>query len=331
MPPTHILILIHGMTTVTESGDHSVEYADLWAKIVARRPALASAFDARIQVEWGHRPRNVPPGGLRDDQQLTDAENFISEQVRFANVHDDPSPQNHVLGFGAELFSKFVTRHVTDPIKETVEVFGITDVLYYCSAEGEAAVRAAVYTQVLAGLEPLRGHADVRLHVVAHSLGVTVAHDSLFGLFAPEEVLTGGAPGFLTNTKAPPEARDQYAFWRGRAREARTLTLASKSRSASQLPLFAMRKQALVNQLAGGQRLDPTVIGLPPNGPVKWKLFYDVDDILGFPTRRLYQPTSVIEEFQVDTDWRPNLAHTAYWANDKVAEETAKLLEANLP
>jgi hypothetical protein len=39
-------------------------------------------------------------------------------------------------------------------------------------------------------------------------------------------------------------------------------------------------------------------------------MFYDVDDVLAFPARRLYDPVPTIAEFQVDSDWRPDLAHS---------------------
>ncbi|MCW3053389.1 MAG: hypothetical protein JWN14_2559, partial [Chthonomonadales bacterium] len=95
-------------------------------------------------------------------------------------------------------------------------------------------------------------------------------------------------------------------------------------------PLTLMRKQTLVNRLAAGNTIDPTVLGMPVTGPVKWRIFYDVDDILGFPARRLYDPMPTIEEFQVDTDGRPDLAHSKYWTNATVLQKIAELLQHNL-
>jgi hypothetical protein len=96
------------------------------------------------------------------------------------------------------------------------------------------------------------------------------------------------------------------------------------------LPLMMMRKQKLVDRLADGGRLDPQVLGVPLAGPVKWKLFYDVDDILAFPARGLYERSTTIEEFQVDTNWRPDLSHGAYWTNATVLREMVDLIRSNL-
>ena len=82
--------------------------------------------------------------------------------------------------------------------------------------------------------------------------------------------------------------------------------------------------------LAQGQRLDPTVIGVPKSGPPKWSIFYDVDDILGFPTRRLFDARGTIKEYEVDTGLNPLDAHGRYWTNRFVVTEVAKLIRQNL-
>ena len=157
---------------------------------------------------------------------------------------------------------------------------------------------------------------------------MTVAFDFLFGLFAADEV-TGGEPDFIGEAQGEAEAIERYLFWRGRAREG-GLVLASKASTGGQLPLLLLRKQALVDRLSVGEFLDPSVIGVPGRGDVRWKIFYDADDILGFPTRRLFDAEGTIQEFQVDTDWRPDLAHSRYWTNDRVLDEMAKLIADNL-
>ena len=52
--------------------------------------------------------------------------------------------------------------------------FGVTDVFYYVSPEGEDHVRATVYHQVLSQLADYKDHPDVHLHLIGHSLGVTL-------------------------------------------------------------------------------------------------------------------------------------------------------------
>jgi hypothetical protein len=330
MAKRNVLIMVHGMTPEPDPGDHIDEYEKFRKKLNSRQPRLRDEIDAQIGVEWGHEPRTVPPGGVGPDQRITAAENAIKERVSFDKVRKDRSRDNHLLpGFG-ELFSRVLTRNLTTPIKERVLLLGVTDAFYYCAPDGEKAVRNTVYGQILKGLQPFEADEQVRLHVIAISLGVTVAFDFLFGLFAPSSHWEKDKPDFVRETEDPSQAK-AYTEWRKRAQDG-ALILASKSSMASQIPLLVMRKQKLVDGLAltPPQLLDPTVISVPKDGQPRWKLFYDVDDILAFPTRRLFDARGTIQEYQVDTDWRPDLAHTRYWKNEIVQKETADLIVQNL-
>jgi hypothetical protein len=148
-------------------------------------------------------------------------------------------------------------------------------------------------------------------------------------LFAPCETLRGKTPGFLSNAQAANEDKLDFEFWREQAACGR-LTLGSKVSAASQLPLLVMRKQGLVDQLARGELLDPSVIGITPGGPVCWRLFYQVEDILGFPSRLLFRDASRIEEFEVFNSLLPPSAHTGYWGNEFVVNAAAELIKSRL-
>ncbi len=91
-----------------------------------------------------------------------------------------------------------------------------------------------------------------------------------------------------------------------------------------------MRSLHVVQLLAQGQRLDPRVIGVPQSGPPKWRIFYDVDDILGFPTRRLFEAQGTIQDYEVETGLYPTDAHGKYWTNPDVLASVAQLIERNL-
>jgi hypothetical protein len=58
-------------------------------------------------------------------------------------------------------------------------------------------------------------------------------------------------------------------------------------------------------------------------------LFYDADDVLGYPSRGLYEPNGAIKEFQVGTGAMPEKAHDGYWKNETVIKEVAELIESN--
>lgn len=333
MATENLLILIHGMTPDREPGDHANEYGKLRRELADRKPRLGTTFDDlhTIAVEWGHEPQVPPPTGLRPDQLLTRAENAIRDRVAFAKVRQNAGPDDHLMGGLSEFFSKILLRQLTTPIKETILLLGVADVFYYCSFEGEQAVRRTVYTQFLEGMKPFRGAEEVRLHVVGQSMGATVAFDFLFGLFAPDTEFPDGVPGFVRENPDLEAAGEEFMDWRARAQDG-TLLLGSKTTTGAQIPLMQMRKQKLVERFAARPfvPLDPTVIGVPREGTPRWKLFYDVDDVLGFPTRSLFDARGSIQEYQVDTDWRPDLAHVRYWKVDRVLDETAALIESNL-
>lgn len=335
----NILVMLHGITLDAEPRDHQATYDTLWAALQRWQPRLSEALVTPLGLEWGHEP--PPPANLRPDQLITRAENFINEQTSYTAVKADPSPYNHVLDHKdelgrfhlSELASKLLLRpYVITPFKEKVMVRGFTDVLYYCSPDGESAIRRAVYTQFLNGLAPYAAVDQVRLHIIAQSLGVTVAFDFLFGLFASDRHFPGGVPGFVRENQDDPLLQpfiEAYEFWRERRKDG-GLILGSMSSTGGQLPLMMMRKQALVERMARGERLDPQVIGIEPGDPLKWKLFYDADDALGFPARRIFESQRAVQEYEVDTHWRPDLAHTLYWDSPNVQREMAELIVQNL-
>jgi hypothetical protein len=126
----------------------------------------------------------------------------------------------------------------------------------------------------------------------------------------------------------PQLQREQYLHWRARAVEGR-LVLGSKSSAASQLPLLLLRKQRLVDALTvPGARIDASVIGIRPDAGTQWLLFYDVDDVLGFPTRPLFTPERALKEIEVRTGLEPLSAHLGYFRNVRVQDEVAALLAA---
>jgi hypothetical protein len=327
MPPINILIMIHGITPDPAPKTHQADYDAMLAGLFRKAPALQKAFAKKVFVEWGHRPPTVPPAAARDDQKIMDAENTIHSLVSYDALTSNPHPLEHLLGPFTDIPARVISV-VTEPIKEKLSLLGITDAFYYVSQGGEESVRAVVYHVVLEALRDFKEEPDVRLHVIGHSLGVTIAHDFLFGLFAPDDQLTGGKPGYLDNSQASKADKQDYLFWREKA--GNSLTLGSKASTAGQLPLMMMRKQRLVDRLAQGQPLDPTVIGIPREGNAKWRMFFVLIDVLGFPARRLYDPVPTIEEFQVDNGANPAEVHSLYWTNDTVLTQVADLLQRNL-
>jgi hypothetical protein len=154
-------------------------YDKFWKALQAHKPELKNMFpDGPILVEWGHQlsPTENP---VREDHRITEAERFVNEQVSYQNLKKHPGPNNVVVGdWGIPSVRQIVTS-----VREGVVSFGLTDVVYYCSEDGEIYVRAHVYNQVLVKMQPYVAVPNVRIHLFGHSLGVTVIHDFLFGLF----------------------------------------------------------------------------------------------------------------------------------------------------
>ncbi|MEK6223018.1 MAG: hypothetical protein N2D54_12305, partial [Chloroflexota bacterium] len=125
--------------------------------------------------------------------------------------------------------------------------------------------------------------------------------------------------------------KNDFQFWRDKVEE-NTLRIGSITSAASQLPLTLMRKISLVERFAAepGKKLDPASIGLISGDQVKWNIFYDADDILGFATRRLYDDQhDLIRDRQVNAGATP-LSHSGYWKNRTVQKMTAQLIFDNL-
>ncbi len=173
------------MTSRSAPHDPTAQYQEFWNQLCRAQPKLDKLITGQIFVQWGHEtPNQGTP--IREDQQLTRAELFLREQVAYEKVRAKPGPNNVTLSglFGNEIGVP-ILRQLVQKIREGVVMFGLGDVVYYCAEDGERHVREQVYNQVLGRLDPYLKEKDVRLHIFGHSLGVTISHDFLYGLFAP--------------------------------------------------------------------------------------------------------------------------------------------------
>jgi len=362
--PVNLLVMVHGISPEPQPLAPDALYEGLWRSLLANTPDLAQQFPhGYIGVSWGRELPQTPPPQLielRPDQCLTRAQNFINERtsyekIKAAGASDPNNPNNQLLktssrrGIDFPWFTPAV-RNLVGRLREDLLIRGVGDAIYYGSRDGEFHIRRAVYGQVLGQLDAFLEYPDVRLHLIGHSLGVTITHDFLYGLFA-----TDHRPGYYQQADDADAMR--FERWRAKAQTGE-LQLGSLTSLASQLPLFFMRKQVLVDQFAAGELLRADAIGLRPVGlagavagfgdaiaaapaatrttaapaslpPVQWQLFYDVDDLLAFGTRRLYDQQDGIREVQVDTGDSPAGAHSGYWQHSEVVQKTAALLAAN--
>jgi hypothetical protein len=333
----NIMIMIHGMIPNPETKSHFVEYSEFFERLQIKEPLLKDLFESNfthpdstervsfIGAEWGHEPLNLQ-GTLRDDQKLTDAQNFINERVSYDKLVRVSEPNNITLN----LFGDFpnltpVVRNLVVFLRESIVTRGFGDVIYYSSSEGERRVRRTVYGQVLEQLDDYLEKSEVRIHLIGQSLGVTLTHDFLYGLFNRDE---NYQPDFVEEHQGNDRDVERFKMWRKKSQNGE-LKLGSLTSTASQLPLFVMRKQKMVDLLSNNNFLQATDIGIVESDRVKWKLFYDIDDLIGFASRGLYDLDNAIMDIQVDSGDNPGDAHINYWKNKDVIEQTADLLLKN--
>jgi hypothetical protein len=311
------VIFIHGITTELDPPNPVTKYyRPMWSAVSTMIPGFKPADWLPIFVQWGNVfAGDAPP--FRPDQKLSLAERRITlattENIR-------PLPGSAKLDFGWPGVRQLLTA-----TRRRLSC-GLTDAIYYASTEGEGHVRKIVYGQVLEALRPLLvAGCAVRLHVIAHSLGNAVAHDFLYGIFNSKKT-----SDFSSGQVANRVHRKTFLDLRQMAKGSQArVTFGSFSSMASPMPFFVVRKQGMVDRLAkGGSSLDAAHIGIRgKQGGLRWKIFYDKDDLLGFPTRNLYQdPHGAIGDFNVSTGSMPIVAHRSYWGNAVVRRETAELL-----
>lgn len=329
------------MTPSSKPSSPYLNYESFWQALIKAKPELGNLIRKRIGVHWGHEmppeitdiekawgyeethEYNLAGADIRPDQKLTRSQDHIRNLTSYDSIRKTPTPNDHLLKGLFDDIGVPGLRGMLTKFREGMVVTGIGDVVYYCSEEGESQVRRVVYHQILEGLDEFRNETDVRLHLFAHSMGVTLSHDFLFGLFAP-----GHDPDFIKEKQGNAKSCEHYTLWRKKAQRGE-LKLGSLASAASQLPLFLMRKEKFVEQFYRGELLDTAMIGMAQAHRVQWKIFYDVDDALGFPCRRLYRDTPAVVDVQVNCSAMPEGAHTGYWKTEAVINETADLILQN--
>jgi hypothetical protein len=140
--PTNVLVFIHGITPERHPSAHTELYQDFWTAMQRERPELGGAITRVAFVEWGNAFPGAPP---RPDTLLSDAERNAGDRVRFANVKKHVGPNNvlHPGPLGDWGTLPGMREIVLAPVREELVQFGLADAVYYCSSDGERAVRVS--------------------------------------------------------------------------------------------------------------------------------------------------------------------------------------------
>ncbi|HMZ57259.1 MAG TPA: hypothetical protein PL048_00690 [Leptospiraceae bacterium] len=324
---TNLLISIHGINPVSEPKDLTKQFRDFFGRLSLSNRNLAALFpeENRLYIQWG---QPLPDSPVTDLNTLGYAQQKIYELCNYDSVRTNPSPNSillhQILSTDPVMLSKLAIL-----MRENLVLFGFGDAVYYSSDEGEKIVRGFIYEQILNLLEKHKNDSEIRLHFIGHSLGVTVCHDLMYGLASQENDYS---PDYLNYPDISSEMKKSFSFWRNELIQNGRLKIGSFTSMASQLPLFIMRKhKVMYNKILTNKKLSIQDLGiLADEEKIKWQLFYDIDDVLGFCTRPLYDDSkNNIKEIQVDCGDDPLTAHIGYFTNPTVIRETAKLLERN--
>ena len=303
----HLVLLIHGMNPDASPGDPSLDILHFFNQVRDSSAHLVSRLpDSHVlPIRWGHPDALVPAGagGSRPDLLLMQAQNHIlSRMYPQGPIGSAPSMEWMASKLHAALL-----------------IPGIGDMIYFIGSDGYAQIRDLIYNQsLIPRVMEFAGNDTVCLHIIAISLGVTIAHEFLRGIFSDEAHLEHGVGAFS-------DLRHMVGQHR--------LELGSLICAASQLPLLLLRSGLVVETMAAGGLLDPAEIGLRESRQ-QWLLFHDENDLLSLPTRALYRQDAQagsIEEVRVVNEHGSLgfvASHTGYWRNPVVQEKTRQCLLA---
>lgn len=282
-----VAVLIHGVVG-RRTGTHERDYGAM-RKGLSRRGVTLGEPEWIVEVEWGWpHPEAVASGDLAVAQ----------DRLRAALA--DANRSDRISGIWVR------------GLRELVQ-FGWSDIVWYATAEGSAAVRHDVWSQIMNRLPP---EAPCDLTIVGHSLGALVAHDFLYYLFS----------GVMREERArvcatPAEWDRAEANWRVR----RLVTMGSAVG-----PLLIRNSLARVAH-ESPPWIEPAELGLGQpahsgEAPV-WLNVWDRHDILSFPVSGAYGGGRVIDLYPDLSDW-PTRAHSRYWRSRKVHRALARFWDA---
>lgn len=169
-----IPVFIHGITEIRYPHSPSKLFEILLKNVNKHLEVLSKPKFAKphIMVEWGFEQSNGK------DQTLAKGERILA-----TNIY-----QQEKKNFD---FPFFAMRCITKPIRD-IFLYGLSDLFYYISEEGEEAVRNTVFGKLMKDVRD-RGRTSkdqakkVSLTIFAHSAGAIIAHDFLYNIFCTEK------------------------------------------------------------------------------------------------------------------------------------------------
>lgn len=296
-----IPVFIHGMSPDKDPTPGKRGYNQLLSRVKDGLKAYPEKkfSEEKIFIIWG-APTN-PPQSDGTDQYLAEVERKIQAKVKESMGPAYSNP------FG-------LTGYVRDLL-----FFGIADLFYYISADGELDVREHVFNHISKTIQKLDKGGDdyFSLTIFGHSAGSVIAHDLLFHLFSDRKHESEKGTGYREEMDVLRRMVDQ-----GRLRVRRLYTFGSP------ISLLILRATSLVKRFRAGELLKPGAIGFGKAdglGKPRWVNFWSRHDLASYPVEFLYSnEDGVIEDREVMASLNPKSAHTGYWSSDEMAEYIAK-------
>jgi hypothetical protein len=271
------IVFIHGITPKAECTSHSSEYDELYNGISRYMADNKEWKEAHaIPTEWGWNFDDTPePDSHR---VLCRAQELLTDRVlnKVSKTSD---------------FTLNPLRLVLNPMRQ-IMLYGFSDMFYYVSTEGKNAVRRSISEQIAEKIAPyLKGDdTQVSLTLVGHSAGSVIAIDLSYYLFSgkkysfiQDEFLRGETSA---RTKNILETLKHLA-------EKKNIRLRRLITLGSPISLLACRKDAVVDLLANGEKINPELHGIVENnnfekleGP-RWLNIWDKDDPIALPIEPL--------------------------------------------
>jgi hypothetical protein len=196
--------------------------------------------------------------------------------------------------------------------------FGIADLFYYVSADGEKDLRKHVFNHISRAIQIMdkENVAYISLTFFAHSAGSVMIHDMLYHMFSSKE--------HESEEGSVEEEMDalRKIIKGGRLRIRRLYTFGSP------ISLLILRASALVEKFRKGETFAPQNIGLLMGDNLsipRWVNFWSRYDMASYPVDFLYSnEKGLIEDREITTSINPKTAHTGYWNNSEMAEYVAE-------
>lgn len=320
----NILVFIPDLIIKNNLQTEPMPFDNLWVA-VQKYHNLSERIEEVIKINWQENKHTK-------DAKIYLAQKFVAAQLTPERLRQNTERNNILLSeresdSPSEMLGDRNAqpwwRLMVQPLRQTLLLQGLGDLVYYAGVEGQMAVQQAVYSQVLEILAKYRSKVEkdlgkqeqtikVRLHIIGHGLGGAIAYDFLQGLFSSK---TSIASDVLPTEER--ETGEGYQFWR-RAALAGRIELGSMVSIASPLPILMMRFPDVIETFAKGETLVASQIGIPKNSKeIIWKNFYNFDDLPAFPIRPLFGDRGGIQDIEVDT---------SFWSNQAINQQVAELL-----